>query len=73
LNILREDWKPVLSISSVIYGLLHLFLEPNPNDPLNHEAAEELRRSPQEFGRLVYSSLRGGFVQNVQYPRLLRS
>lgn len=26
LNILREDWKPVLSLSSVIYGLLHLFL-----------------------------------------------
>eukprot|EP00438_Fugacium_kawagutii_P020597 Skav222352 [mRNA] locus=scaffold3497:181625:183579:+ [translate_table: standard] len=44
LNILREDWKPalalVLSISSVVYGLLYLFLEPNPGDPLNHEAAE---------------------------------
>ncbi|KAL8269631.1 hypothetical protein Esti_006451 [Eimeria stiedai] len=26
LNILREDWKPVLSLSSVIYGILHLFL-----------------------------------------------
>jgi hypothetical protein len=26
LNILREDWKPVLSISSVVYGLQFLFL-----------------------------------------------
>lgn len=26
LNILREDWKPVLSISSVIFGLQFLFL-----------------------------------------------
>lgn len=26
LNILREDWKPVLSINSVIYGLQYLFL-----------------------------------------------
>ena len=26
LNILREDWKPVLSISSLIYGLQFLFL-----------------------------------------------
>nr|GEZ60202.1 NEDD8-conjugating enzyme Ubc12-like [Tanacetum cinerariifolium] len=25
LNILREDWKPVLSINTVIYGLYHLF------------------------------------------------
>ena len=53
LNILREDWKPVLSISSVVYGLLYLFLEPNPGDPLNHEAAEVLRNNRAEFGRIV--------------------
>jgi hypothetical protein len=35
LNILREDWKPVLSISSCIYGLQFLFMDPNPDDPLN--------------------------------------
>ncbi|XP_016430769.1 NEDD8-conjugating enzyme Ubc12-like [Sinocyclocheilus rhinocerous] len=40
LNILREDWKPVLTINSIIYGLQYLFLEPNPEDPLNKEAAE---------------------------------
>jgi len=26
LNILREDWKPVLSINSILYGLTYLFL-----------------------------------------------
>lgn len=26
LNILREDWKPVLSVNSVVYGLNFLFL-----------------------------------------------
>lgn len=26
LNILREDWKPVLTITSIIYGLNFLFL-----------------------------------------------
>ena len=30
LNILREDWKPVLSISSIIYGLQFLFLVSTP-------------------------------------------
>lgn len=34
-NILREDWKPVLNLSSVMVGLQYLFLEPNPDDPLN--------------------------------------
>jgi len=35
LNILREDWKPVLNINSVLVGLQYLFLEPNADDPLN--------------------------------------
>jgi len=35
LNILREDWKPVLNINSILVGLQFLFLEPNPEDPLN--------------------------------------
>lgn len=35
LNILREDWKPVLNLNAVIVGLQYLFLEPNPMDPLN--------------------------------------
>jgi len=45
LNILREDWKPVLTINAVVYGLQYLFLEPNPEDPLNREAANELQVS----------------------------
>lgn len=35
LNILRDDWMPVLNLGSVIFGLMTLFLEPNPDDPLN--------------------------------------
>ena len=35
LNILRKDWKPVLSINHIIFGLETLFLSPNPTDPLN--------------------------------------
>ena len=39
LNILREDWKPVLNLNSVMVGLQYLFLEPNADDPLNKGAA----------------------------------
>jgi ubiquitin-conjugating enzyme E2 M len=38
LNILREEWKPILSVSAVVHGLQFLFLEPNPEDPLNKQA-----------------------------------
>jgi ubiquitin-conjugating enzyme E2 M len=26
LNILREDWKPVLTVTAIVYGLNFLFL-----------------------------------------------
>eukprot|EP00389_Voromonas_pontica_P001139 GDKH01001698.1.p1 GENE.GDKH01001698.1~~GDKH01001698.1.p1 ORF type:complete len:189 (+),score=21.20 GDKH01001698.1:94-660(+) len=71
LNILREDWKPVLSINSVVYGLLYLFLEPNPGDPLNHEAAQALRDNKAEFKRLVERSLKGMTVAGETFPKLL--
>lgn len=68
LNILRTDWKPVLTLSSVLYGLQLLFLEPNPDDPLNKEAAELLKRNKLEFQRNVSATLRGGYVAGVYFP-----
>jgi ubiquitin-conjugating enzyme E2 M len=43
LNILREDWKPVLDLNTVILGLFNLFYEPNPDSPLNTDAADLYR------------------------------
>lgn len=38
-----SDWKPVLTVQSVVHGLLFLLLDPNPDDPLNKEAAQVLQ------------------------------
>lgn len=71
LNILREDWKPVLDINAVIYGLIFLFYEPNPDDPLNHEAAELFRKDVKHFERLVQRTLKGGMMDGVHFERLI--
>ena len=39
VNVLRP-WKPTYSTQIVLFGLLFLFTHPNPNDPLNQEAAK---------------------------------
>lgn len=69
LNILREDWKPVLNINHVVYGLQFIFIEPNPDDPLNKEAAKVLHENKQLFAQNVTKSLRGGYVDGVHFPR----
>ena len=98
LNILREDWKPVLNLNAVIvglqvrcnqhfakrrrvgrivelcadfYGLQFLFLEPNASDPLNKEAAEDLRANREGFKRNVRTSMSGGTMKGQQYERVI--
>jgi len=71
LNILREEWKPILDVNAVIYGLLHLFAEPNPGDPLNKEAAELLRADAAQFGRMVAKTLRGGAFMGHTFSKLV--
>ncbi|KAB2618004.1 NEDD8-conjugating enzyme Ubc12 [Pyrus ussuriensis x Pyrus communis] len=71
LNILREDWKPVLNINTVIYGLYHLFTEPNYEDPLNHDAAAVLRDNPKMFESNVRRAMAGGYVGQTFFPRCI--
>lgn len=72
LNILREDWKPVLTINAIVYGLQYLFLEPNPEDPLNKEAAKEMQSNRSLFERNVKNSMRGGYVNGTYFDSCYR-
>jgi len=72
LNILREDWKPVLNLNAVIVGLQFLFLEPNASDPLNREAADDLRNNREGFKRNVRTAMAGGSVRGVGFDRVLK-
>ena len=93
LNILREDWKPVLNLNAVIVGMQvrltcfssmpffavlrftsvqFLFLEPNAADPLNKEAAEDLRLNRDGFRRNARTAMGGGSVKGQSYDRVLK-
>ncbi|BAT05176.1 Os08g0374100, partial [Oryza sativa Japonica Group] len=71
LNILREDWKPVLNVNTIVYGLNLLFSQPNDEDPLNHEAAAVLRDNPEKFERNVQRAMAGGYVGETHFPRCM--
>lgn len=61
----------VLDINAVIYGLIYLFYEPNPEDPLNHEAAELYRENISQFERTVKRTLAGTVMQGETFQRLV--
>ncbi|TFK36983.1 ubiquitin-conjugating enzyme/RWD-like protein [Crucibulum laeve] len=70
LNILREDWKPVLNLNSVMVGLQYLFLEPNADDPLNKVAAVEMSKNRDQFAQNVKKSMRGLSINGVTYDKV---
>lgn len=49
-----------------------LFLEPNASDPLNKEAAEDLRQNREGFKRSVRTSMSGGVVKGESYERVIK-
>ena len=49
-----------------------LFLEPNASDPLNKEAAEDLRTNREGFKRNVRTAMSGGTVKGNTYVRTLK-
>lgn len=61
----------MLDINAVIYGLIYLFYEPNPDDPLNHDAAELFRKDISRFQSVVNKTLRGGYVEGQMFQRLI--
>ncbi|KAH0473147.1 MAG: hypothetical protein KVP17_002275 [Porospora cf. gigantea B] len=71
LNILRDAWTPVMSFDAIIFGLILLMDDPNPQDPLNHDAAAMLRNDPNEFKMVVKSTLRGRSHAEEEFPRLI--
>lgn len=49
-----------------------LFLEPNASDPLNKEAAEELKSNREGFKRNVRTAMGGGAVKGQSFERVLK-
>eukprot|EP01101_Sappina_pedata_P004409 TRINITY_DN1861_c0_g1_i1.p1 TRINITY_DN1861_c0_g1~~TRINITY_DN1861_c0_g1_i1.p1 ORF type:complete len:196 (-),score=79.42 TRINITY_DN1861_c0_g1_i1:90-677(-) len=72
LNILREEWNPVLGLGAVLHGLNFLFLEPNAGDPLNKDAANQMIERPKDFERVVKQTLKGGYHMGKNFPSLVR-
>jgi ubiquitin-protein ligase len=53
IDILKTAWSPALKIHSILVSLQSLLNDPNPDSPLNWEAAELLNSNPDGYNRRV--------------------
>lgn len=49
LDILKTNWSPALSINKVLLSLCSLLADPNPDDPLMPEIAEQFKSNHTKF------------------------
>lgn len=58
LDALNKKWSPVFTLKHIVDSLLpYLLAYPNPDDPLNREAAALLRDNPQAYASQVHEAV----------------
>ena len=51
LNILKEEWSPVLTVSKVLLSIMALLQEPNPEDPLVPDIAKQYIKDKEIYNK----------------------
>lgn len=49
LSVLRAEYRPTNPLSTIVTGLAFLFQQPNPDDPLNQDAAAQMHNNYEAF------------------------
>lgn len=70
LNVLNEEWQPIYTIKHIIETFLpQLLTYPNPDDPLNIEAAKLYNKNRIQFERqvkmLIFKNKKEGLSKKV--------
>ena len=72
LNMAKDDWNLDYTALNYIFQFYYLFSEPNPNNPLNHDAAKIMRDNLNQFKDNVKRTLRGGYQFGQDFPRFTK-
>lgn len=49
LDILKDNWSPVLTVTKVLMSISSLLTDPNPDDPLDSGVAEQYKNHHENF------------------------
>lgn len=67
----KENWKPVMTLNSIIFAIELVLMEPNPafvpDNPMNQELASLYAYCPEEFEHRVLSTIRGESIGDSQF------
>jgi ubiquitin-protein ligase len=58
LDILKDQWKPIYTLTSILISIMSLLSDPNPESPLNYEAAKYFKESLlSNYNKRLYNKI----------------
>ena len=69
LDIIMDQWSPALKISKILISISSLLSDPNPDDPINFEAANLYKKNKYEY----YKKAREWAIKYADAPKLLQN
>ena len=69
MDVLKHEWSPALGLTTVVLSIIALLCEPNPDDPLNMGAGDQMRRDRASFeatARFWTSRYAGGTARTAR-------
>lgn len=71
LRTIGNGWKANTKLNDLHNGLIAFFDNPNSDDPLNHQAANLLVKSREEYAAKVKETLKGGEFYGKTFKKLI--
>ena len=69
LDILRDQWPPYFTIDKVLLSISSLLSDPNPDDPINNEAANLYKTNIYEY----YKKAREWSIEYADAPKIIQN
>jgi ubiquitin-conjugating enzyme E2 M len=64
LPLVREDFAPTVTLTSIICGLIYILTYPNAEDALNPEIGDLMIKDYEMFKKIVYHTVEGRVFKN---------
>jgi ubiquitin-conjugating enzyme E2 A len=58
VDILSSNWSPANTINTLILSIISLLVDPNPDSPLNSDAAHYYKTNKREYYKKIYEELK---------------
>jgi len=72
LDILKEHWSPALTVSKILLSISSLLTEPNPDDPLVSEIANQYKHDVKKFNDIARRWTEYYAAGDDSYPQFTR-